>query len=79
LLVFVSWSGSISNRAANALKFWLKTVFTENDIDVWMSEHDIEAGTPWATGLHAHLKSADFGILCMTRENLNSPWLLYEA
>jgi anti-anti-sigma factor len=75
--VFISWSGPVSRRAAESLKFWLQNLLT--DLEVWMSEHDIGAGTPWGTVLHGQLKNSDFGILCLTRENLTAPWLIYEA
>jgi anti-anti-sigma factor len=75
--VFLSWSGAESQRAAEALKPWLQRLFP--DLGVWMSAHDIEAGTAWATVLHEQLKQTDFGLLCLTEENLTAPWILYEA
>lgn len=75
--IFLSWSGAESRRAADALRTWLTGLFT--DVGVWMSEHDIEAGSPWATALHDQLRRADFGVLCMTADNLQSPWIIYEA
>src|SRR5262249_20279544 len=74
---FLSWSGKKSHDAANALKPWLEKVL--GGVQVWMSDHDIEAGTPWGTSLHEQLRHADFGILCLTPENLSAPWVLYEA
>jgi anti-anti-sigma factor len=44
-----------------------------------MSAHDIPAGTPWGTALHEQLRCTDFGVLCLTPENLRAPWILYEA
>jgi anti-anti-sigma factor len=75
--VFLSWSGKKSRNAANALKPWLEKVL--DGTQVWMSDHDIEAGVPWGTSLHEQLGHTDFGILCLTPENLTSPWVLYEA
>lgn len=75
--VFLSWSGSESRRVAEALKPWLKTLFP--DLEVWMSCSDIQVGTPWGTALHEQLKRTDFGVLCLTAENLTAPWVLYEA
>jgi anti-anti-sigma factor len=75
--VFLSWSGGDSQRAAEALKPWLQRLLP--GVEVWMSTHDIEAGTPWATVLHQRLRQADFGLLCLTDENLTAPWILYEA
>lgn len=75
--VFLSWSGEASKAAATALRTWLMDVF--QTLDVWMSAHDISAGAPWTSELHQRLKSSDFGILLLTRENLKAPWLIYEA
>ena len=33
----------------------------------------------WRTSLGKELKDADYGILCLTEDNLKSPWLCYEA
>jgi hypothetical protein len=44
-----------------------------------MSEHDISAGSRWAEELHQQLESSNFGVLCLTPENINAPWLLFEA
>jgi anti-anti-sigma regulatory factor len=75
--LFLSWSGVESKRAADTLGPWLEKVCP--GLQVWMSAHDIQAGTPWGTALHEQLKRADFGLLCLTPENLTSPWVLYEA
>ncbi|MCA9086582.1 MAG: TIR domain-containing protein [Planctomycetaceae bacterium] len=75
--VFISWSRDFSKSAAEVMKTWLSDMFTSAEI--WMSAHDIKAGSPWATDLYVQLAAADFGILCLTRENLNAPWILYEA
>jgi anti-anti-sigma factor len=75
--VFLSWSGDDSRSAAEALKPWLQRLFP--GLEVWLSAHDIEAGTPWATVLHQQLRRTEFGLLCLTPENLTAPWILYEA
>lgn len=77
LRVFISWSGPRSKQIATALHAWIADVFY--DIDVWMSEHDIEAGERWGNILSKELESTDFGILCLTPENIREPWLLFEA
>ena len=75
--IFISWSGNRSKSVASALKAWISDVF--QDVDVWMSAHDIDAGSRWGYEINRQLESTNFGILCLTPENLTSPWLLFEA
>ncbi|HEX2208894.1 MAG TPA: toll/interleukin-1 receptor domain-containing protein [Longimicrobium sp.] len=75
--IFISWSGDRSRFVASALKTWISDVFL--DVRPWMSAHDIEAGARWGAELEAKLEASNFGILCLTPENLDAAWLLYEA
>ena len=75
--VFVSWSGAASHAAAKALKDVLPSII--QSLDVFLSSEDIEKGEPWFQKLGETLEGSDFAILCLTPENLDAPWLLYEA
>lgn len=75
--VFLSWSGSSSRSVAVALRSWLSDVFP--DIEPWMSAEDIAAGAKWNAALDEELDASKSGVLCLTRENLNSKWLMFEA
>lgn len=75
--VFVCWSGERSHKVAETIKNRLPLII--NSVDPWLSSADIESGARWATDLAKGLDSTDFGILCLTPENLFSPWLLFEA
>ncbi len=75
--VFISWSGERSRILAAAISELLPDVL--QDLRVWMSEHDINAGSRWGHELHQKLESSNFGVLCLTPENVNAPWLLFEA
>jgi tetratricopeptide (TPR) repeat protein len=44
-----------------------------------MSDRDLEAGQRWNEEISSKLKDTHFGIICLTRENLGAPWLLFEA
>ena len=44
-----------------------------------MSDSDIKAGERWQLEIAKQLHNSDFGIICVTRENLNSHWLLFES
>lgn len=75
--VFISWSGSLSHRVALELKSWLKTVVQV--LDPYVSSEDIDNGDRWFADVSRRLDECDVGIVCLTKENLHSDWLLFEA
>ncbi len=75
--VFISWSGSRSQLVAAALHGWLPLLFQA--INPWLSSADIEPGSRWIPKLVEMLDKADTAILVLTRDNLNAPWILFEA
>lgn len=75
--VFISWSGERSHALADALHDWLPLVL--HYVEPWLSQADIEAGQRWADQVAKELEASNFGILCVTRENVGSPWVLFEA
>jgi predicted nucleotide-binding protein len=75
--VFLSWSGDRSRQLATALRDWLPGVL--QSVEPWLSAEDTPLGSRWASDIARVLQDVDVGILCLTPENLNSPWLLYEA
>ena len=75
--VFISWSGERSEKVAKALHDWLPNVI--QSLRPFMSSADIKEGSRWATDIATHLEQAKFGLLCLTPENLEAPWLLFEA
>lgn len=77
IYVFLSWSGSKSKKVAEALREWLPRV--HNYIRPWISTEDIHKGEEWSKSLRKELKKAEVGIICVTPDNLESSWLLFEA
>jgi hypothetical protein len=75
--VFISWSGERSRLVAEALRGWLP--FVLQTVKPWMSVTDEEKGSRWESEISARLEETEVGIICLTPENLNSPWLLFEA
>jgi len=75
--VFISWSGERSKLLAIALREWLQPIL--QSVEVWMSEADIDAGDRWGQEVARELSSCNFGIICVTPENLGASWLLFEA
>lgn len=76
--VFLSWSGDKSKAIAKLLKVWLPSVLQAIE-NPWMSDVDIESGANWSASIGIQLNSADYGIICVTRENQARPWLNFEA
>lgn len=74
--VFLSWSGPRSKRVAEALGDWICQVIQA--VEPWVSV-DIEKGARWNKEIAAQLDSTEIGIFCLTRDNLQSPWLHFEA
>ena len=74
--VYLSWSGERSRRAALILGEWLPWVipFTEPFVPAQSGD-----GIPWNREREEAALDTGFGILCVTRKNLYSPWLLFEA
>jgi hypothetical protein len=75
--IFISWSGARSKAVAVALRDWFNLVV--DYVEPWVSDTDIEAGERWGHSVAAELAASNFGILCVTSENLHSPWVLFEA
>ena len=77
LKLFISWSGQRSMFVASALRKWLKMILQA--IDPFMSQVDLKAGARWNPELESELSRAVFGISCVTPNNREAPWLLFEA
>ena len=75
--VFISWSGDTSFEVAKILKEWIPCVI--QDVQPYFSSEDIDKGARWSTDIAKELESASFGILCVTKDNLESQWLNFEA
>lgn len=75
--VFISWSKQTSKDFALLLKQWLPEVIQQ--IEPWISTEDIDKGQRWAAEIGAKLGELHQGILCITAENVDEPWLLFEA
>jgi tetratricopeptide (TPR) repeat protein len=75
--VFLSWSGKKSHYVAKLLKSLLEDLFGDF-IRVWISD-DMGAGRRWVTEIVQGLDKTQLGIICVTKSNQTTPWILYEA
>ncbi|TFD96426.1 TIR domain-containing protein [Dysgonomonas capnocytophagoides] len=75
--VFISWSGNKSHRVALVFRDWLPSVI--QSIEPYVSSEDIDKGARWSTDIAKELEDSTFGILCVTKENMEAPWLSFEA
>lgn len=75
--LFISWSGERSELVANALAQWLPKVIQA--VRPWLSSESIDPGIRWGPEVANALERSTCGVLCLTPENLSSPWMLFEA
>lgn len=75
--VFISWSGEKSQKLGEALRDWLPGVL--QSVTPYFTPSDIEKGTRWSADISKELSESAIGILCITRDNIHSDWILFEA
>jgi hypothetical protein len=78
LRVFISWSGERAKAVAEALHTWLPDVLAHR-VTAFVSSEDIAKGDRGLTKIAEELESAHFGIVVVTAENQNTPWINFEA
>jgi hypothetical protein len=74
--VFLGWSGSRSKETAETLGEWLPQVIQA--IEPCISS-GMEKGMRWVSEISNMLENSRVGIICLTPENLDNDWLLFEA
>lgn len=75
--VFLSWSGNRSKAVAEFLAVWIRCVLQSTR--PWVSSHDIDRGAVWFMEIGDQLKDTSIGLVCLTQENKERPWILFEA
>jgi hypothetical protein len=56
---------------------WIKCVIQATE--PWLSSDAIESGSVWFSTINEELRDTSTGIICLTQENKNKPWILFEA
>lgn len=75
--IFISWSGQRSHALAHLLRKWIPPIL--NYATPWFSAADVTAGSRWNHVLADQLEQSRFGLICLTSDNVASPWLIFEA
>jgi hypothetical protein len=75
--LFISWSGHLSRQLGEVVRDWIPSVLQV--IRPYFTPEDVEKGSRWGTEISKELEASQAGILCVTRDNIEKPWLLFEA
>lgn len=75
--IFLSWSGDQSRGIAECFHNWLPKVLQY--CKPYMSQRDIKKGDRWLGNINRELKDCQYGIAFLTKANVESPWLNFEA
>ena len=75
--IFLSWSGERSKYIANAFRDWLPNVIQA--VEPFISTQDIEKGVRGEYVISQKLEQCNIGIVVLTPENQQSPWILFES
>lgn len=75
--VFISWSGERSKAIADSLRRWFPSVLQA--VRPYFSPDDIAKGSRWSPEISKELEASRVGLLIVTPENQEAPWLLFEA
>jgi hypothetical protein len=74
--VFISWSGERSKKVAEVFADWLPQIIQA--LDPWISSN-IAKGARSTPEISSELERSKIGIICLTPENLDNNWILFEA
>lgn len=66
--IFLCWSGDISLKMTLILNDWLPSVI--QSLKPYVSSEDIYKGTRWNSDIATELEKSNFGILCVTIDNI---------
>jgi len=75
--VFISWSGLLSKAIAGTLAEWIPTVI--QSVRTYYTPNDTEKGSRWFEEIAQQLEASAFGVVVLTRSNLEKPWIHFEA
>lgn len=75
--VFISWSGDLSRQLGETFRNWLPSAL--QFVKPYFSPNDIDKGAKWVSEVSKELAASSICIIILTRENLNSNWIMFES
>jgi TIR domain len=75
--VFITWSGGLSRQLAETLRQWLPAVVQA--VKPYFSPDDVTKGARWNTEIAKELEASKIGLICLTPDNQDAPWVMFEA
>lgn len=75
--VFVSWSGDRSKKLGEAICAWVPSVLQNTKL--YFTPNDIQKGAKWNSEISQELEASHIGIVCLTKENKEKPWIMFEV
>jgi hypothetical protein len=74
--VFISWSDERSKKVADVFSDWLPQIIQA--LEPWISSN-IAKGARSTAEISSEIEKSKIGIICLTPENLDNNWILFEA
>lgn len=75
--IYICWSGETSRALAEIFKEWLPAVIQA--VKPYYSPDDITKGSRWNTEISKELEASQIGLICLTKDNLEAPWVMFES
>lgn len=75
--LFLSWSGHISQQIALELHNWLPLILPA--VEPFITATDITKGARWQSEISRELDHCNYAVVCLTRDNIASQWIAFEA
>jgi hypothetical protein len=75
--VFFAWSGELSCKLAEAISNWLPKALQA--VKPFFTPDDLEKGAKWDSEISKELDASQIGLLFLSRDNVEKPWILFEA
>lgn len=75
--LFISFSGETSRQIAQEVRKFLTLMLPA--VKPFITSADVDKGARWAGEISRELEQSNYGIICLTPDNLQSQWLAFEA